>query len=226
MGKGDINRMYRLCLHYDRIQSERDSIHGKSNKRKRYKLRRCMLRIHKKIRNLVDECHRKFARWLCENHHVVLLPEFKTKNMVKRGFRKIHSKTARQMMTWSHYRFRQYLLHKSREYPWCKVVICTEEYTSKTCGCCGVINRSLGSLKTFQCPSCGATIDRDVNGARNVLLKYITENKSQLALGLTSKTPYCRLSCRTCVLTYRFDVRGSQYFIIIIIIINFMQHKN
>src|SRR5438067_5652005 len=61
-----------------------------------------MLRIRKKIRNLVDECHRKFARWLCENHHVVvLLPEFKTKDMVKRGsFRKIHSKTARQMMTW------------------------------------------------------------------------------------------------------------------------------
>src|SRR5947209_17139018 len=81
---------------------------------------RCMLRIHKKIRNLVDECHRKFARWLCENYHVILLPEFKTKDMVKRGsFRKIHSKTARQMMTWSHYRFRQYLLHKSREYPWC-----------------------------------------------------------------------------------------------------------
>ena len=80
-------------------------------------------------------------------------------------------------MTLSHCRFRQYLSHKSCEYPWCKVVICTEEYTSKTCGCCGVINRNLGSLKTFKCPSC---IDRDVNGARNVLLKYITENKSQL----------------------------------------------
>src|SRR5207248_8224269 len=113
---------------------------------------------------------------VCENHHVVILhPEFKTKDMVRRGsFKKIHSKTARQMLTWSHYRFCQYLLHK---YPWCKVVICTEEYTSKTCGCCGVINRNLGSSKTFQC---GATIDRDVNGARNVLLKYITENKSQL----------------------------------------------
>src|SRR5436853_841207 len=35
--KGDINRIYRLCLHYDRIQGERDSsIHGKSNKHKRY----------------------------------------------------------------------------------------------------------------------------------------------------------------------------------------------
>src|SRR5437016_5664578 len=119
---------------------------------------------------------------VCENHHVVvLLPEFKTKNMVKRSsFGKIHSKTASQMMTWTHYRFRQYLLHKSREYPWYKVVICTEEYISKTCGSCGVINRNLGSSKTSQCPSCGATIDRDVNGARNVLLKYITENKSQL----------------------------------------------
>ena len=43
-----------------------------------------MLQIHKKIHNLVDECHhRKFAKWLCENHHVILLPEFKTKDMVK-----------------------------------------------------------------------------------------------------------------------------------------------
>ena len=50
-GKGDINRIYRLCLHYDRIQIERDSIHGKEN---RYiSSVDAMLRIHKKIRNLV-----------------------------------------------------------------------------------------------------------------------------------------------------------------------------
>src|SRR3989440_11321275 len=102
-GKGDINRMYRLCLNYDRIQSERDSIHGKSNKRKRNKIRRCMLRIHKKIRNLVNESHRKFARCLCENHHVALLPEFKTKAMVKRSFRKIQCKKARHTMIGVHY---------------------------------------------------------------------------------------------------------------------------
>jgi putative transposase len=142
-----------------------------------------MLRIHKKIRNLVDECHRRLARWLCENHHVVLLPEFKTKDMVKKcSSRKIHSKTARQILTWSHYRFRQHLLHKSREYPWFKVIICTEEYTSKTCGCCGVIKSNLGGSKIFNCStSCKSTINRDVNGARNILLKYITENnKSRL----------------------------------------------
>src|SRR5689334_9171836 len=75
-GKGDIIRIYHLCSDHDRIESERDSIRGKENNHKRYKLRRCMLRIHKKIRNLVDECYRKLARWLCENHHVILLFEF------------------------------------------------------------------------------------------------------------------------------------------------------
>ena len=73
-----------------------DSIHGKSNKRKRYKLR--TFRIHKKIRNVVDERQQKLARWLCENYHVVFVK-------TKRCFRKIHPKTARQIMAWSRFRF-------------------------------------------------------------------------------------------------------------------------
>jgi putative transposase len=47
-------------------------------------------------------------------------------------------------------------------------------YTSKTCGCCGKINKSLGSKKTFACPNCKFTIDRDINGARNIMLKVLT----------------------------------------------------
>src|SRR6185295_16380897 len=107
------------------------------------------------------------------------------KDMVKKcDFRKIYSKTARQMLTWPHFRFRQFLLHKSREYPWCKVIICTEEYTSKACGCCGVIKQNLGGSKTFNSTSCKFTFDRDVNGGRNILLKYITE-KQPVYVGLT-----------------------------------------
>src|SRR5947208_15441547 len=67
-------------FNYDRIQSERDSIHGKSNKRKRYisSVDRCIVILWM---NVIIE---KFTRWLCENHHVVviLLPEFKTKGHV------------------------------------------------------------------------------------------------------------------------------------------------
>ncbi|CAG8553790.1 11065_t:CDS:2 [Funneliformis mosseae] len=40
------------------------------------------------------------------------------------------------------------------EYKYCKVIQCTEEYTSKTCGHCGKINGKLGDSKTFWCNSC------------------------------------------------------------------------
>jgi putative transposase len=173
-GKNDISRIYRLSHIYDKIQSKRDSIHGKVAKRKRYKLRKVMLRIHQKIHSLINDCHHKLAKWLCQNYRVILLPEFKTQGMVRRGKRRIRSKTARMMLTWSHFRFRQFLLHKIREYPWYQVIVCTEEYTSKTCGSCGHIHRKLGGSKVFRCPSCAAELDRDINGARNILLRYLT----------------------------------------------------
>ncbi|KAK9483680.1 hypothetical protein V1527DRAFT_472378 [Lipomyces starkeyi] len=52
--------------------------------------------------------------------------------------RRIESKTARAMATWSsHFRFQRRLLNKAREYPWCGVVLASEAHTSKICGACG-----------------------------------------------------------------------------------------
>ncbi|GBC07164.1 hypothetical protein RclHR1_00730013 [Rhizophagus clarus] len=86
------------------------------------------------------------------------------------------------MCTWSHFHFRQHLIHKAREYPWCQVVICTEEYTSKTCGFCGYIHKKLDGSKEFCCPQCKTKLDRDINGARNILLRYLTK-KERVSLG-------------------------------------------
>ena len=171
-GKGDLDRVYRLC-------NALDKLHGKWSAkgvrhRRRYRLKRAGRRIRVKIRNLVDELHKKLSLWLCENYRVVLLPVFKTQGMVMRGHRKIGSRTVRGMLTWSHYRFQQRLLNKSREFPWCKVVLCDEFYTSKTCTGCGVLNNSLGGSKVFRCGSCGLVVDRDVNGARNILIRYVS----------------------------------------------------
>lgn len=141
--------------------------------RERYRLKKSARRIRKKIRNLIYEVHKKFAKWIVEQYHTVLLPEFQTQNMVKKGQRKIKSKTARAMLTWSHYRFRQRLLNKTREYPWCKVILCDEHYTSKTCGNCGNI-QNIGGSKVYKCKNCRVEMDRDVNGARNILLRYLT----------------------------------------------------
>ena len=61
------------------------------------------------MRNLVDELHKRCSKWLCECYGCVLIPKFESSQMVRGGKRKIRSKTAGAMLTWSHYRFRQRL---------------------------------------------------------------------------------------------------------------------
>jgi len=77
------------------------------------------------------------------------------------------------MLTLSPFRFRQHLLHKAREHPWCQVYVVTEEYTSKTCGGCGRLHDTLGGNKRFRHPQCNAAFDRDWNAARSILLKFL-----------------------------------------------------
>jgi hypothetical protein len=86
------------------------------------------------------------------------------------------------MLTWSHYAFRELLLHKAKGYPHCRVVICTEEWTSKTCSCCGTLHHALGKAETFHCPNvlCKAVMHRDTNAARNILLKVLGEAYQKL----------------------------------------------
>ena len=137
------------------------------------------IQTYTNVYNLVDEMHRKLAKWLCENYQIVFLPAFQTSQMIRRGQRKIRSRTVRGMVTWSHFRFRQRLLAKARAYPDCRIVICDEAYTNKTCGKCGQQHHKLGGNKIFRCPSCSVVIDRDVNGARNILLRFLTLNQSR-----------------------------------------------
>ena len=169
-GKCDIDRIHSVCAIIDKLNS---AIEKEPNNRRKKRLRRAVLRYYQKIRNRIDDAHKKIAKHLCENYVIILLPKFETQKMIKKGKRKIGRKTAREMMSWSHCKFQQRLISKSREYP-CSVEIVTEEYTSKTCTRCGKLNKSLGSSETFNCPTCKLTIDRDWNGARNIYLKYFS----------------------------------------------------
>lgn len=169
-GKSDMKRIYRLCLVADKIQS----LWSKNKGAKRRSIKKAWHRILFKIQHLVREVHRKMTSWLCENYKVILIPKFETSRMVKRGKRKLNSKTSRNMITWSHYAFRKMLMEKSELFPWVTVVECDEIYTSKTCGHCGDINKNLGSAKTFRCQRCSYVADRDINAARNILIRYLT----------------------------------------------------
>lgn len=167
-GKADMATIFKLCREADGIQSRI------SRTRATYSLRRAYHRVLRKIKDKIRECHRKLALFLCENFRVVMIPEFETSRMIKKRNRKLRSKTVRQMCCWSHYSFRQALKEKAELFPWVKVVVVDEAYTSKTCEECGHIHRKLGGNKTFKCPECGHVADRDLHAARNILLRYLT----------------------------------------------------
>ena len=166
---GEISRIYRLCHYMDLLQSKAFDV-TKYKSRSRYRMRKAWHRSIKRIKDLVTEVHRKSVNLLCSKYDVIFLPRFESSEMCNRAGRHISKKTARAMMTWSHFRFKELLKSKALE-TGSIVVDVTEEYTSKTCSCCGNIHSRLGSSKVFSCPSCGIIMDRDVNGARNILFK-------------------------------------------------------
>ena len=141
-----------------------------------------MRRRYDHIHNLISEVHKQLSKFLVTNYDVIMLPSFEISQMVIKDGRKLNRKVVRLMTSWGHYRFKQRLMFKAREYGK-KVVIVNEAYTSKTCSCCGWIHDKLDGRKTFECQNCGSKMDRDVNRAKNIFLKNYE------VLGLTCQNP-------------------------------------
>ena len=174
IGKSDIGRITRLCQHLDKLMSK---LAKAKSSRQRQKMRFAAARLRTKIRNLVDECHKQAANWLSKNYQIILLPKFETSQMTNKTKRKINTKTARNMLTWAHYRFKQILKNKA-ELSGCQVIETTEEFTSKTCTKCGHVHTKLGGSKVFKCPHCGHQLLRDFNGALGILLKALRDTST------------------------------------------------
>ena len=160
VGEHDFQRIFRYCYALDKLISRK-------KKERSNKFNKAMQRIRWKVRDLIDEIHNKLALTLCRTFDVVYIPTFETHDMVS----KLKHKTSRAMLGWAHYRFKMKLKAKAEEYS-CKIIDCTEEYTSKTCGNCGEIS-SIGGKEVWTCKHCGCVHDRDINGARNILFKQM-----------------------------------------------------
>ena len=164
-------RIQRLCHYLDDLIS-RTAAEPSSKRRRR--MRRAQAQLRQRILNLVDELHWQTARWLTSNYKLVLLPTFETQDMTRRGGRKIRSKTARMMLSFRHYVFKQRLLWKA----WQRGVLVlevNEAYTSKTRSWDGVLNENLGSRTVIRDED-GFGIDRDINGARGSFLRALGDS--------------------------------------------------
>ncbi|CAN0351405.1 unnamed protein product [Ectocarpus sp. 6 AP-2014] len=104
---GDVARIYRLCHPMDKLQSK--AFHRATTSRKRHNLRKAWHRTIKRVKDLVMGVRNKTVKHLCKNYDLIFLPKFNTKEMVSRAKRRIEKGTARVMMTWSHYSFKELL---------------------------------------------------------------------------------------------------------------------
>lgn len=170
VGTRDIERVIRLCLSLDLLIGKTEKVHA----RKRNAHRRAQARVRLKIRNLVDEMHKKVALWAVRTFDIIVLPIFGATCMsLRRPGRRLNRKTVRKMLTWSHARFRKRLLCKAEEHGKTIITSVSEAYTSKTCTSCGHIHTRLGGARVFRCSSCGVVMDRDANAAKGILLRAL-----------------------------------------------------
>jgi transposase len=140
--------------------------------RSRRRIKALAQRIRDRMRNLVDEMHKKIALWLCREYSVVLLPKFEPSKLSRRKTRSMAKRSVRKMLALAPYRFRAYLLHKAREYG-TRVSICNERWSSKTCTACGRVKHDLKLTdRVYKCAHCKAVYDRDAGAARNILILW------------------------------------------------------
>jgi len=131
-------------------------------------------RLKSKKDDLILDLHNRLAHELISSYDVIFLPSFETKGMVTRKDKKIRTirrNTCRQMLDSNHYGFKLRLKWYAKKYGK-QVVDCNESYTSKTRSWDGYIDKKLGSSKIIK--GDGFVVDRDMNGARNILLKHLT----------------------------------------------------
>lgn len=171
-GKKDASRIARLLHHKRKLQSAID----KETKNKRKKsLNNAILKLGKKITNLVNDLHKKLSKFLCINYKMIFLPRLNFHN-----FKKLNKKSKSLMSTYKHCEFLDKLKYKAFHYN-SNVIEVNEAYTSKTCSNCGFIKNNLKNADYYNCDSCNYIIGRDSNASKNIMLRFITKIESDLS---------------------------------------------
>lgn len=186
---------YQKILNKTKLNKSGNKLRNKKHIKKKIR------KLYEKSKNIVKELHNQSANYICKNYNKILIPKFETQKIIKykkKTFKeykldyinkgatveeckenakiftrkcKLNKKVKYVLNTLSHFSFRKHLMDKSKEYG-CQLKVINEEYTSVTCTNCGHISDNY-KRRQKECLYCNYKIDRDLNGARNILLKNL-----------------------------------------------------
>jgi len=151
--------------HEDRLAfiQRKFSFHKKRTKNyKKAKIR--VAKLHEEISDCRRDFLHKISTELVDDYSFIALEKLASQKMSEENYGKqIHD------AGWN--MFANMLAYKA-EGAGCRVVFVNPEDTSKMCSSCGNIRDDLSLWdRTYNCPNCGLLIDRDLNSARNILMK-------------------------------------------------------
>lgn len=144
-----------------RLQRGMDKKKKVSSNRER--ARRKLAKLHQKIANIRSNHLHQITRKIVNENQVIIIEDLNVSGMVK------NHKLAKSISDVSFGEFARQLKYKSEWYGRELIQVGRWYPSSKACNACGFINQDLKlSERTWNCPRCKISLDRDLNAAYNI----------------------------------------------------------
>ena len=123
-------------------------------------------KLHRRVKNQRKEQSRQWAQRVAKNHEVIAVEDFKPK------FLAANARLAKKASDNAVGLVKQELTTAAQTYG-CDLILIDPKYTTMDCSMCGARLKAKLELhvRTFTCGNCGASLDRDVNAAKNMLIR-------------------------------------------------------
>ncbi|NET16960.1 MAG: IS200/IS605 family element transposase accessory protein TnpB, partial [Okeania sp. SIO1H6] len=118
--------------------------------------------LHRRVANIRKDALHKLTTYLAKNHSVVVIEDLNVSGMLA------NHKLAKSIADQGFYEFSRQLEYKTHWYGSKLVVVDRFFPSSKTCSNCGHVQDMPLKIRTYDCPECGLSIERDLNASINL----------------------------------------------------------